>query len=129
MTITPTHVAGIDAVFGKDFCTRWEFGQKFVTVVVEVTHQWHCAACCIKPFTNVFNGRCCLVCVDRNADEFRSCFSQLNDLFSGCRTVGGIGIGHRLYDNGRIPSDPDTPYTNLPGGSAHNAAGFKHGLP
>ena len=46
-----------------------------------------------------------LVAVDGNSHDLRAGARQRRDLLYGPRDIGGIGIGHRLHDNGCAAAD------------------------
>ena len=48
-----------------------------------------------------------VVVVDGDADELRAGLDQLGNLLDGRGGVGGVGIGHRLDDDGGVGADLD----------------------
>ena len=45
------------------------------------------------------------VIVDGDADEFRAGAGERGDLLDGALDVGGVGVGHRLDDDGGVGAD------------------------
>ena len=93
-------VARIDAVLGEGFCGVRVFGEELVAVVVEVADDGGVPALFLDAFDDVRDGLRGVVVVDGDADELRAGAREGGDLLDGRLDVGGVGIGHRLDDDG-----------------------------
>jgi hypothetical protein len=78
-----------------------------VAVVVEVADQRHGEALVGEALADLGHGGRGFLRVHRDANEFAAGLEELGDLRCGARCVGGVGVGHRLYDDGSLASDGD----------------------
>ena len=74
---------------------------------MKVTNQGHINAHFVKLISDVGDGLCSLWCVDSDPHQFRTRQGQFFDL-NGCSDdINGIGVGHGLNTNGRLPPHRD----------------------
>jgi hypothetical protein len=100
-------VAGVDPILGEGSSRLWEFSQQNMTVVMEITDQWHRISSVLDPGFNLgdfFGG---LAVVDGNAHQFAASRCEFDDLTGGFDRVGGVGVGHGLYDDCVFATDHD----------------------
>ena len=100
-------VAGVDAVLGEGFGGVGVFGEEEVAVVVEVADDGGVPALVGDAFDDVGNGLGGFVVVDGDADHLGAGAGEGGDLLDGGFDVGGVGIGHRLDDDGDVGTDAD----------------------
>ena len=100
-------VAGIDAVLGEGLGAVGIFRQQQVAVVVEVADDGRGPALFADAVDDVGNGLRRLVVVDGDADQLRAGAGERGDLLDGALDVGGVGVGHRLDDDGGGGADTD----------------------
>ena len=93
-------VAGIDAVLGEGGGAVRIFGEELVAVVVEVADDGRVPAFFGDAFDDVGDGFGGVVVVDGDANEFGAGAGEGGNLLDGGFDVGGVGIGHRLDDDG-----------------------------
>ncbi len=107
---TDRHVAGVDAVLGEGAGAGGVFAQKDVTVVMEVTDDRRVPAFFLEAFDDVGNGFGGVVVVDGDADEFGAGAGEGGYLLNRGFDVGGVGVGHRLHDDGSLGTYTDSAY-------------------
>ncbi len=100
------HIARIDAVFRQRLRALGIVAQQQVAVVVEVADQRHIDFHAVELGADRRYGRCCFRRVHGDAHDLGAGTRQLLDLDRGADRIGGIGIGHRLDDDGCIAADP-----------------------
>ena len=83
------------------------FFEQLVAVVVEVADDGDVDAAFVEAFDDVRDGLSGVVVVDGDADELGAGFDELGNLLDGRGGVGGVGVGHRLDDDGGIGADFD----------------------
>jgi hypothetical protein len=91
----------IDPVFGERFGAGGVVGQKLVADIVEIADQRHVDAAQHQPIADERNRGGGFVAVDGDAHDLRSGPRQGGHLGHRRLDISGIGIGHRLDDNGR----------------------------
>jgi hypothetical protein len=116
-------VAGVDAVLVQRLRAGGELAEQLVAVEVEVAHQRHRHPHADQVVADRGNLRGCFRRVDGDAHDLRPGAGQLGHLCSGGRGVRGVGVGHRLHDDGRAAADEDAGYVRL----ARTAAGDGRG--
>jgi hypothetical protein len=100
-------VAGVDAVFGEGLGSVRIFGEEEVSVVVEVTDDGGVPALGADSLNDIGNGLGGFVVVNGDANHLRAGAREGGDLLDGAVDVGGIGVGHRLDDDGGVGADAD----------------------
>ena len=100
-------VARVDAVFIERLGARRMLGEQLVADIMEVADQRNRYAHRREPVADIGNGRRRLFAIDGQADEFRTGASERGDLPSRRLDVGGVGVGHRLDDDGSAAADFD----------------------
>src|ERR1043166_794914 len=100
-------IAGIDAVLGERAGTVGIFLKKDVAVVMEVANDGHAHAELGAGLDDLGYGGGGGFGVDRDAHQLASGAGERHDLVDGGGDVGGVGIGHRLNDDGVIAADFD----------------------
>jgi hypothetical protein len=100
-------VAGVDAVLGEGLGAVGVFGEEKVAVVVEVADDGRGPALGVDAFDDVGNGLGGVVVVDGDADHLGAGAGEGGDLLDGGLDVGGVGVGHRLDDDGSVGADAD----------------------
>src|SRR6185503_15313886 len=98
-------VAGIDAVFGQRSSARRILLQQDVPVVVKVSDDRDRNSAFAQEVNDVWYRGRGLAGVYCYAHELRPCASELFDLQRGAIDVDGVGIGHRLNDDGILTAD------------------------
>ncbi len=78
-----------------------------MAVVVEVADDRGIPALFGDTFDDVGDGFGGFVVVDGDADHLGACAGEGGDLLDGGLDVGGVGIGHRLDDDGDGGADAD----------------------
>jgi hypothetical protein len=111
-------VAGIDAILVERLRAGRVFAEQRVAVVMEVAHQRHVDAHPRQPVADMRHGLCRLVAVHRDAHDLGAGACQVGTLLRGRGDVRGIGVGHRLHDDGGIPADEDPTDVDRHGTSA-----------
>ncbi len=107
-------VAGVDAVLVERPRHGRVLDQQLVPVVVEVTDHRHADAEIADLAHHFGYGGGSSVGVDRHADQLRARVGQRGDLERGGVGVRGVGVGHRLDDDG-VPT-PDQDAADVHGG-------------
>ena len=105
LLVLEADVAGIDAVLAERLGAGRVVGQQRVAVVVEVADERRDDATLREPVADVRHGLGRLVAVDGDADELGAGAGERRDLRDGRVDVGGVGVGHRLHDDGRAAAD------------------------
>ena len=100
-------VARVDPVFGQGLRTGGILGQELVAVVVEIADQGHAAGPLVQRVTDQGNGLGRGLVVDRDPHQFRAGAGKPGHLFHRSFDVGGVGVGHRLDDDGRPAAHGD----------------------
>jgi hypothetical protein len=100
-------VSWIDAVLGEGAGAVAELLQQLVAVVMEVADERHAAAARIQPLADRrhLGGR--LGRVHGDAHQLRARARERLHLARRRLGVGGVGIRHRLHDDGRAAADDD----------------------
>jgi hypothetical protein len=98
-------IARIDPVFGKGFGAGGMVSEELVPDVVEIADQRHSDAALGEPVADVGHRGGALVAVDGDAHQLGAGAPELGHLLDGGLDVGGVGVGHRLHDNGRAAAD------------------------
>ena len=93
-------VAGVDTVLGEGGCGVGVLGEELVAVVVEVADDGRVPTFFLDAFDDVGDGFGGGVVVDGDADELGASAREGGDLLDGGFDVGGVGVGHRLDDDG-----------------------------
>ncbi len=101
-------------------------GKELMADVVEIANDRHVDVHAEQALLDMRHGGGCLVAVNRNAHDFRTSPRQVRDLLGGRLDVGGIGIGHRLHDNGRAAADGDVANLYGDGSMPFGGAGKFH---
>ena len=117
-------VAGVDAVLGEGFGAVGIFGEELVAVVVEVADDGRVPPLGLDAIDDVGDGFGGVVVVDGDADELRAGAGEGGDLLDGAFDVGGVGVGHRLHDDGSFGADTDAAYVD---GDRFSAINSGHG--
>jgi hypothetical protein len=104
------HIAGVYPVLRERAGAIREVGQELVAVVVEVADQRHLARHRVEPVADDRHRGRCFSGVDGDADQLRSRVGEGFDLRDRRRDVRGVGIGHRLDDDGGAAADLDAPH-------------------
>ena len=86
-----------------------EVGQQPMAVVVEVADQRDVVAQQVQPLADGRDGAGGLVVVDGDPHDLGAGARQLDHLRGRGGDVGGVGVGHRLDDDGRAAADDDLP--------------------
>ena len=81
--------------------------QQQVAVVVEVADDGRLPALGADAFDDVRHGLGGLIVVDGDADQLGAGAGERGDLLDGGFDVGGVGVGHRLDDDGGVGPDAD----------------------
>jgi hypothetical protein len=100
-------VTGIDAKFSKRASAFFVLFQKYVAVIVKVSDYGNLKAALTQRFDYAGDGFGGLSGVYRYADEFRACAIKLFYLMGRRLRIYGVGIGHRLNDDGVIAAHAD----------------------
>src|SRR6185437_4111284 len=93
-------VAGVDAVLGERGGGLGIFGEEDVAVVVEVADDGRGPALGADAFDDGGDGCRRGFGVDGDTDELGAGAGERGDLLDGGFGVGGVGVGHRLDDDG-----------------------------
>ena len=80
--------------------------QQLVAVVMEVADERHVDAHAIELLADRRHLARRFRRIDRDPHQFRTGLRQFLDLDGRADRVGGIGVGHRLHDDGRVAADP-----------------------
>src|SRR5262249_55159953 len=100
-------VSRIDAVLGEGFGAGGVLREEHVAVVVEVADHGH------LHLPDDLRGRARgLVVVHGDAHELAARGVERIDLGDGGRYVGGVGVGHRLDDDGPLAADRDAAHVH-----------------
>ena len=78
-----------------------------MAVVVEVADERHGDAHPGEPLADMRYGLGRLVAIDRDAHDLGAGTGEGCDLRCGRVDIGGVGVGHRLHDDGRAAADGD----------------------
>ena len=100
-------VAGIDAVLVERRGARRVLRQQDVAVVVEVADERRRAARQQQPPLERRHGLGRLRQVHRDAQHLGPGLPQFEALLQGRVDIGGVGVAHRLHDDGRAAADVD----------------------
>ena len=100
-------IPGIDAVLGQGAGAVGILGQQQVAVVVEVADDRNRDPQAIQPLDDRGDRRRRRLVVDRHPDQLAAGAREIGDLLDRSRHVGGVGVGHRLDDDGMIGPDPN----------------------
>ena len=76
-----------------------------VAVVVEVADDRHVHADPVEPLDDVGHRTRRVLVVDRHPHQLAAGARQLRHLSHRARHVGGVGVGHRLHDDGMARPD------------------------
>ena len=95
-------VTGVDAVLGEGFGGVGILGEEEVAVVVEVADDGGVPALFGDAFDDVRDGFGGVVIVDGDADHLGAGAGEGGYLLDGGFDVGGVGVGHRLDDDGDV---------------------------
>ena len=98
-------VAGVDAVLVERLGAGGVVAEQRVAVVVEVADEGHAHAHLRETVADVGHRLGGLVAIDRDAHQLGAGTGQRRRLADGALDVGGVGVGHRLHDDGRIAAD------------------------
>ena len=120
-----SYIAGIDAVFIEGGGGARIFCKQNVPVVVEIADERRVASGVEHALLDLGDGGSRFGNVYGDAHHLRTCGGELEALLGGGRDVGGVGVGHRLDDDGRASADLDAANFYGVGGEA---MGFQHGL-
>ena len=107
VAVLGAHVARVDAVLGQRRGRRRVLGQQQVAVVMEVPDQRDADAQPVQLLADDGHGLGGLVVVDGDAHQLAAGMRQLRHLDGGGIGVGGIGVRHRLHDDGMSGADED----------------------
>ena len=105
--VAKADVSRIDAVLFQCPGAVRIVAQQLVPVVMEVAHQRHLAAQLLEPLADGGDGHRRFLGVHRDADDLRTGGGERRHLGGGGLGVGGVGIGHRLDDDGRPAAHGD----------------------
>ncbi len=95
-------VAGIDAVFGQCPSTFGMVSQQAMTVVMKVSDQRHIDPHAVEMRADLRHRSRRFRRIDRDPHQFGTGTREFGALDGGFDDINGIGIGHRLDDDGRI---------------------------
>ena len=70
-----------------------------MAVVMKISDKGNGNSHVDEPARDFGNGLCCLVVVDRDADEAASSAREISHLERGSGGIGGVRIRHRLHDD------------------------------
>ena len=104
---TDADVAGVDAVFGEGAGAGGVFAEEDVAVVMEVADDGGVPALGVEGVDDVGDGFGGVVVVDGDADKLGAGAGEGGNLLDGGLDVGGVGVGHRLDDDGGFGADAD----------------------
>ena len=82
-------------------------GEELVTDVMEVADDRHIDALLEQLLLDVRDGGSGLVAVDGDAHDLRAGARERSNLRRGRGNVGGVRVGHRLHDDGRVAAHGD----------------------
>ena len=74
---------------------------------MKVTNQGHINAHFVELISDMGNGLCSLWRVDSDPHQFRTRYGQFFNLNGCSNDINGVGVGHRLNTNGRLPPHRD----------------------
>ena len=100
-------VAGIDAVFVERAGAIGILGEQHVAVVMEIADDGRVAARIEQALLDFRHRGGRFRNVYGDADEFRARLREFQALLRGGGDVRGVGVGHRLDDDGRAAADLD----------------------
>ena len=129
--LTAADIAGIDAVLGERLRALGVLGQQAVSVEMEIADQGYRHTARVQPLADRRHRARRLLAVDGDTHQLRAGTCQIGDLVDGSRGVGGICVGHRLHDHGRVSADHDLADTHthspvtLDRGTAHGYRGTR----
>ena len=99
--------------------------------VMEIADDRHMDAPLRQPFPDMRHGRRRLVTIDGDAHDLGTRARQSRDLRRGAVHIGGIGVGHRLDDDGRAAADEHAAdidrHGHVPGGWARGYRDWQAG--
>jgi hypothetical protein len=121
------HVAGVDAVLRQRLRAFREVAQQQVAVVVEVADQRDIDFHPVELFADGRHGGGRFRRVDGDAHDLGAGARQFLDLDRGADHVGGIGVRHRLHDDGGVAAHPYLALAMLDQHGAAGAAGQRTG--
>ena len=103
--VAEADIAGIDAVFRERLGAGRKGREQLVADIVEIADDRHIHAHREEPVSDMRHSRRRLLAIHRDAHQLRARLRELRHLLHGGLHVGGIGVRHRLHDDGRAPAD------------------------
>ena len=107
LLVLEADIAGIDAVLVERLGAGRVIGQQLVADVMEIADDRHGDAHLRQPLLDMRHGGGGLVAVDGDAHQLGAGAGERGHLAGGPLHIGGIGIGHRLHDDGRTAAHRD----------------------
>ena len=104
---SPPDVARVDAVLGERRRALRVLTQQLVTVEMKIADQRHVDAGTLEPLADRRDRGGRLAGVHGDAHQLRARARQRFHLARRAGDVRGVGIGHRLHDDGRAAADAD----------------------
>ena len=103
--VAEADIAGIDAVF-RERLGAVRIGRKqLVADIVEIADERHIHAHFQQPVADMRHGRRRLFAVHGDAHQLRARLRERGDLLHGGVHIRGVGVRHRLHNDGRAPAD------------------------
>jgi hypothetical protein len=117
------YVSRINAIFVERYGAIRILCEQDVAVVVEVANDRYFAAGGEQAFLDLGDGGGGFEIVDGPANDFRAAFGELDRLLEGGFDVSGIGVGHRLHDDGSTATHADVADVHTVGFATRPAVG------
>ena len=105
LLVLEADIAGIDAILVERFRAGRMIGEQLVPDIMEVADDRRGDADLEQALLDVRHRRGGFVAIDGDAHHLGAGARQIGDLLEGRVDVRGVGIGHRLHDNGRAAAD------------------------
>ncbi len=103
--VAEADIAGVDAVFRERLGAVRIGRQQLVADIVEIADERHIHAHREKPVADMRHGRRRLFAVHGDAHQLRTRLRERRNLLHGRVHIRGVGVRHRLHNDGRAPAD------------------------